>query len=119
MHPASPLPSGFAGAGGRRRCSAWEWNDHSLHLTPWRPSRPGKRSPAGYCEHALGTVGYLVANSTTVGAGLVNLHRITHLPAAGVPAIRKAGEGTKPKWNLHLVSTGAPPGTLVARHLKK
>ena len=53
MHGAKPLPFGFAGAGGRQRCSAWEWNDHSRHLMPWWSSRVSKRSPAGYCEYAL------------------------------------------------------------------
>lgn len=53
MRPASPLPFGFAVAGGRRRYSVWEWNNHSLRLVPWRPSRHGKRWLAGYCEDAL------------------------------------------------------------------
>ncbi|HOI51895.1 MAG TPA: hypothetical protein PLN02_05920, partial [Azonexus sp.] len=53
MRPANPLPFGFAVAGGRQRCSAREWNNHSLRLAPWRPSRHGKRRPADYCEHAL------------------------------------------------------------------
>ena len=53
MRPARPLPFGFAGVGGRQCCSVWEWDGHSRHLASWRPSRPGKRSPADYQEHAL------------------------------------------------------------------